>query len=94
MSFWVISMFMALMVLLMLGFPVAFTLGAIALLFGSVFLGFDFFHLLPLRIWGLMTNFTLLAVPLFIFMGIVLDKLGLAEDLLETMGLLFGKLRG
>jgi len=94
MSFWVISMFLAMMVLLMLGYPVAFTLGAISLLFVSVFLGFDFFHLLPLRIWGLMTNFTLLAVPLFIFMGIVLDKSGLAKDLLETMGLLFGRLRG
>ena len=87
-------MFLSLMFMLMLGYPVAFTLGAIALLFGGVFLGFDFFHLLPLRIWGVMTNFTLLAVPLFIFMGIVLDKSGLAEDLLETMGLLFGRLRG
>jgi len=87
-------MFMTLMVLLLLGYPVAFTLGSVALLFGSLFLGLDFFTLLPLRIWGIMTNFTLLAVPLFIFMGVVLDKSGLAEDLLETMGLLFGRLRG
>ena len=94
MTFWIALMFLSLMLMLMLGYPVAFTLGAIALLFGGVFLGFDFFHLLPLRIWGVMTNFTLLAVPLFIFMGIVLDKSGLAEDLLETMGLLFGRLRG
>ena len=94
MTLWVIIMFCSLMFLLMLGYPVAFTLGAVALLFGSIFLGVDFFNLLPLRIWGVMTNFTLLAVPLFIFMGIVLDKSGLAEDLLETMGLLFGKLRG
>ena len=94
MTVWIILMFLSLMLMLMLGYPVAFTLGAIALLFGGVFLGFDFFHLLPLRIWGVMTNFTLLAVPLFIFMGIVLDKSGLAEDLLETMGLLFGRLRG
>ena len=94
MTIWIALMFLSLMLMLMLGYPVAFTLGAIALLFGGVFLGFDFFHLLPLRIWGVMTNFTLLAVPLFIFMGIVLDKSGLAEDLLETMGLLFGRLRG
>ncbi len=94
MTLWVIVMFCSLMLLLLLGYPVAFTLGAVALLFGSIFLGVDFFNLLPLRIWGVMTNFTLLAVPLFIFMGIVLDKSGLAEELLETMGLLFGKLRG
>ena len=94
MTVWIALMFLSLMLMLMLGYPVAFTLGAIALLFGGVFLGLDFFHLLPLRIWGVMTNFTLLAVPLFIFMGIVLDKSGLAEDLLETMGLLFGRLRG
>ena len=94
MTVWIALMFLSLMLMLMLGYPVAFTLGAIALLFGGVFLGFDFFHLLPLRIWGVMTNFTLLAVPLFIFMGIVLDKSGLAEDLLETMGMLFGRLRG
>ena len=94
MTLWIALMFLSLMLMLMLGYPVAFTLGAIALLFGGVFLGFDFFHLLPLRIWGVMTNFTLLAVPLFIFMGIVLDKSGLAEDLLETMGMLFGRLRG
>lgn len=87
-------MFVTLMVLLMLGYPVAFTLGAVALLYGGIFLGFDFFHLLPLQIWGVMTNFTLLAVPLFIFMGVILDKSGLAEDLLETMALLCGRLRG
>ncbi len=94
MTAWIVLMFLGLMLMLMLGYPVAFTLGAIALLFGGIFLGFDFFNLLPLRIWGVMTNFTLLAVPLFIFMGIVLDKSGLAEDLLETMGLLFGRMRG
>ena len=94
MAAWIVLMFLSLMLMLMLGYPVAFTLGAIAMLFGGVFLGFDFFHLLPLRIWGVMTNFTLLAVPLFIFMGIVLDKSGLAQDLLETMGLLFGRRRG
>jgi tripartite ATP-independent transporter DctM subunit len=94
MSFWIVSMFVLLMVLLLLGYPVAFTLGAVSLLYGGVFLGFDFFHLLPLQIWGVMTNFTLLAVPLFIFMGVILDKSGLAEDLLETMALLCGRMRG
>ncbi len=94
MTIWVILMFLTLMLLLLLGYPVAFTLGAVALAFGSTFLGFDFFLLLPLRIWGIMTNFTLLAVPLFIFMGLVFDRSGLAEDLLETMGKLCGKLNG
>ena len=90
----IIGMFVMLMVMLLIGYPVAFTLGAVALLFGSIFLDPGFFNLLPLQIWGMMTNFTLLAVPLFIFMGVTLDKSGLAEDLLETMGLLFGKIRG
>lgn len=94
MTTWVIVMFALLMVLLLLGYPVAFTLGSVGFLFGSIFLGTGFFDLLPLRIWGIMTNFTLLAVPLFIFMGVVLDKSGLAEDLLETMGQLFGRVRG
>ena len=94
MTVWIVLMFLSLMLMLMLGYPVAFTLGAVSMLFGGIFLGFDFFNLLPLRIWGVMTNFTLLAVPLFIFMGIVLDKSGLAEELLDTMGLLFGRLRG
>ncbi len=94
MTIGVILMFVSLMVLLLLGYPVAFTLGSVALLFGSIFLGTSFFNLLPLQIWGIMNNFTLLAVPLFIFMGVALDKSGLAEDLLETMGLLFGKVRG
>jgi tripartite ATP-independent transporter DctM subunit len=87
-------MLAALVALLMFGYPVAFTLGATSLLFGGVFLGLDFFALLPLRVWGVMTNSTLLAVPLFVFMGVVLEKSGIAEDLLETMGRLFGRLRG
>ena len=94
MTLWIVLMFVSLMLLLLLGYPVAFTLGAVAMLFGAAFLGLDFFNLLPLRIWGIMTNFTLLAVPLFIFMGIVLDKSGIAEELLETMGRSFGRLRG
>lgn len=91
---WALVMFAVVMLALMLGYPVALTLGAVAVLFGGLFLGLEFFYLLPLRIWGVMTNFTLLAVPLFIFMGVVLEKSGLAEDLLETMGALFGRLRG
>jgi len=87
-------MFAVLFLLLLAGFPVAFTLGAVAVAFGSIFLGFDFFNLLPLRIWGIMTNFTLLAVPLFVFMGVILEKSGIAEELLETMGRLFGRVRG
>ena len=94
MAIWALVMFAVAMVLLLCGYPVAFTLGAIAMLFGSVALGLDFFALLPLRIWGIMTNFTLLAVPLFIFMGVMLEKSGVAETLLETMGRLFGRIRG
>ena len=94
MTMWVIVMFLSLMLLLLMGYPVAFTSGAIALVFGVIFLGLDFFALLPLRIWGILTNFTLLAVPLFIFMGVILDRSGIAEDLLETMGKLCGKLNG
>ncbi|HDY86224.1 hypothetical protein LCGC14_0922870 [marine sediment metagenome] len=94
MEIWALVMFAVLFFFLLLGFPVAFTLGAVALAFGSFFLGFDFFNLLPLRIWGIMTNFTLLAVPLFVFMGVILEKSGIAEQLLETMGRLFGRVRG
>ena len=94
MEVWALVMFAALFVLLLAGFPVAFTLGAVALGFGSIFLGLDFFNLLPLRVWGIMTNFTLLAVPLFVFMGVILEKSGIAEELLETMGRLFGRVRG
>lgn len=94
MAVWALIMFGVLFALLLLGYPVAFTLGAVAFGFGSVFLGTDFFNLLPLRIWGVMTNFTLLAVPLFVFMGVILEKSGVAEKLLDTMGRLFGQVRG
>ena len=87
-------MFVALFGLLMVGYPVAFTIAALALVFGWIGFGLDFFNLVPLRIWGVMQNFTLVAVPLFVFMGITLERSGLAEDLLETMALLFGRLRG
>jgi len=94
MATFALLMFAAAVVALMLGYPVALTLGAVAMVFGWFWLGIDFFALLPLRIWGIMTNFTLAAVPLFIFMGVMLEKSGLAQDLLETMGQLFGRLRG
>ena len=87
-------MFLALTILLMFGFPVTFTLLGTALIFGLIGFGWDFFNLLPLRIWGRMGNVTLIAVPLFVFMGVMLERSGLAEELLETMGILFGRLRG
>jgi tripartite ATP-independent transporter DctM subunit len=92
-------MFAGMIAFLFVGFPVAFSLTFTGLFFGTLgvltgALRADFFDILPLRIWGTMTNYTLLAVPLFVFMGVVLEKSGLAEELLETMALLFGRLRG
>jgi len=87
-------MFAAVFAFLLLGFPVAFTIGGISMAFGLYGFGPGFFQLLPLRIWGTMTNFTLLAVPLFIYMGVMLERSGLAEELLEAMALVFGKIRG
>ena len=87
-------LFGVLFLLLLLGFPVAFTLGGVSFVLGYFTFGPTFFNLLPLRIWGVMTNYVLIAVPLFVFMGVMLEKSGLAEELLETMALLFGRLRG
>jgi tripartite ATP-independent transporter DctM subunit len=92
-------MFAGMIGFLFLGFPVAFSLTFTGLFFGSIavwtgYLAANFFDILPLRIWGTMTNFTLLAVPLFVFMGVALEKSGLAEELLETMALVFGTLKG
>ncbi len=87
-------LFLSIFLLILFGFPVAFTLGGVSVLFGLAVFGPDFFYLLALRIYGTMNNYVLLAVPLFIYMGIMLEKSGLAESLLETMALLFGKLRG
>lgn len=87
-------LFGVLFLLLLLGFPVAFTLGGVSFILGYIAFGPEFFKLLPLRIWGVMTNYVLIAVPLFVYMGVMLEKSGLAEDLLETMALLFGHLRG
>lgn len=93
-EFMPLIMFTTVFALLLLGFPVAFTIGGVSLFFGLYGFGPEFFGLLPLRIWGTMTNFTLLAVPLFIYMGVMLEKSGLAEELLEAMALVFGKIRG
>lgn len=81
-------------VLVLLGFPVAFTLAGVSTLFGIFTIGPAFLHLIPSRVFGTMSNFVLMAVPLFVFMGIMLEKSGLANRMLSTMGLLFGRLRG
>lgn len=80
--------------LLLFGFPVAFTFGGAAVVFGLFAEGPGLFALMPHRIWAVMNNTILMAIPLFIFMGIVLQKSKLAERLLESMGFLFGEMRG
>lgn len=87
-------MFLVFTILIMTGYPIAFTITATALGFGAYAFGLGFFDLLPLRVWGVMTNFTLIAVPLFVFMGVALERSGIAEDLLETMGFVFGRIPG
>jgi TRAP-type mannitol/chloroaromatic compound transport system permease large subunit len=71
--------FFAVLVSLLSGYPVSFTLGGLSVIFGVIVFGFDFFQLLPLRIWGIMNNYVLIAVPLFVFMGVMLEKSGLGE---------------
>jgi len=92
-------MFATLIIFLLLGFPVAFTLAAHGLLFGLIGIELGFFtpalfQALPLRIVGIISNDTLLAIPFFTFMGLILERSGMAEDLLETIGQLFGPMRG
>ncbi len=99
-------MFASLVVFLLLGYPVAFALAANGLLFffigvelaplsgGSITLDWPLLNTLPNRFWGVMSNETLLAIPFFTFMGIVLERSGMAEDLLDTIGQLFGPIRG
>ncbi len=94
-----LCMFAAALVFLLIGFPVAFTLGGVALLFALIGISVDLFdyaflQALPQRIFGTMTNKVLIAVPLFIFMGTMLERSRIAEELLENMGRLFGKMRG
>lgn len=87
-------LFILVFVSILAGFPVAFTLGGLSILVGLAVFNLDFFYLLSLRVYGIMTNYVLLAVPLFVYMGIMLEKSGIAERLLETMALLFGRLKG
>ncbi|MDP7399058.1 MAG: TRAP transporter large permease subunit [Lentisphaeria bacterium] len=89
----VLLLFGTLFAMLLAGFPVAFTLGGVAFVFALFTFGLDF-GVLPSRIFGIMKNEYLIAVAPFIFMGVMLEKSGLAEDLLETMALLFGRIRG
>ncbi|MFD2183507.1 TRAP transporter large permease [Rhodoplanes azumiensis] len=92
-------MFGALVVFLLLGYPVAFSLAANGLLFGLIgielgLFGPNFLQAMPERVLGVMSNETLLAVPFFTFMGLILERSGMAEDLLDTIGQLFGRIRG
>jgi len=92
-------MFVALVILLLLGYPVAFALAANGLLFAIVgiqsgFFDFALLQALPERVFGILSNATLLAIPFFTFMGLVLERSGMAEDLLDTIGQLFGRVRG
>ncbi|MFG0382664.1 TRAP transporter large permease subunit [Pseudomonas sp. zbq_18] len=94
-----ILLFVSICLALMGGFPVAFTLGGVSLLFAGIGIAtgtFDggYLHALPNRLFGIMNNQTMLAVPLFVFMGVMLEKSRVAEDLLESMSRLFGTLRG
>jgi tripartite ATP-independent transporter DctM subunit len=92
-------MFGTLVIVLLLGYPVAFSLAAIGI--GYAILGIDlglftptFLQALPERLWGIMSNDTLLCVPFFTFMGLILERSGMAEDLLDTIGQVFGPVRG
>jgi len=92
-------MFAAMVAFLLLGYPVAFALAANGILFGLVgielgLLDASLFQAMPQRVWGVMSNDTLLAVPFFTLMGLILERSGMAEDLLDTVGQLFGRLRG
>ena len=92
-------MFAALVVFLLLGYPVAFSLAFVGLSFGGIGIWLDLLHpslfgVLPERMWGIVSNDTLLAIPFFTFMGLILERSGMAEDLLDTVGQLFGPVRG
>ncbi|MXV96279.1 MAG: TRAP transporter large permease subunit, partial [Gemmatimonadetes bacterium] len=92
-------MFVVVFLIIFCGYPVAFALGGASLIFAFIGVQFGFFDwnllfAMPERIFGVMSNYVLLAVPFFIFMGLVLEKAKLAEDLLTTIGTLFGRLRG
>jgi tripartite ATP-independent transporter DctM subunit len=93
------AMFAGLIAFMLLGFPVAFSLAALGLFFGFIaieigYFGFAFLQALPARIFGIMSNDLLLAIPFFTFMGVILERSGLAEDLLDGVGQLFGPVPG
>jgi tripartite ATP-independent transporter DctM subunit len=87
-------LFLCLFIFLLMGFPVAFTLAGVSIIFGYFTFGLDFFNLLPLRIFGTMSNFVLISVPMFVYMGVMLEKSGIAGRLLNTMAMLFGGMKG
>src|SRR5437016_2884410 len=92
-------MFASLVVVLLLGYPAAFSLGAVGLIYALAGIGLgefrpDFLQALPERVYGVMNNDVLLAIPFFTFMGLILERSGMAEDLLDTIGQLFGTIRG
>ncbi|TAK48798.1 MAG: TRAP transporter large permease subunit [Saprospiraceae bacterium] len=89
-----ILLFVCVFVLILYGYPVAFTLSGLSIMYAVCFLDATSLEALPSRFMGVLTNYNLIAVPLFIFMGIMLEKSGLAESLLEIMAMLFGKLNG
>ena len=92
-------MFIVVLACIFSGYPVAFSLGGVSLFFAFIgvqtgYFDWNFLYALPERVFGIMSNYVLLAVPFFIFMGTMLEKSRLAEDLLKTIGMLFGPLRG
>ncbi len=87
-------LFLSIFLLILYGYPVAITLGGLSTIYLLCFLPADTYTILPQRFMGVMSNYVLLAVPLFIFMGIMLEKSGLAERMLEAMTVLFGQLSG
>lgn len=88
-----ILLFCAIFLVLMTGYPVAFVLGGLSVIVGMIYVP-DFLDFLPLRIMGTIQNYVLMAVPLFVFMGLTLEKSGIAEELLQSMGVMFGKIKG
>lgn len=93
MEWWALVLFLLVFVVIMSGVQVAFVLGGLSVLVGYWLIP-DFFDLLPMRVMGTMQNIVLLAVPLFVFMGLMLEKSGLAESMLQVMSRLFGRVRG
>lgn len=93
-QYYSVLMFVVIFIVILSGYPVALALGGVSTLFGLYFLGADFFLLLPSRMMGVVSNYVLLAVPLFVYMGVMLEKSGIAQDLLRQMARLFGRRSG